>query len=65
MTTKSKTHSIEMKSKKSEPIATIQDFSKETSIHGIVHIFQAGQSKVGITIWILVVTLMISLGTYW
>jgi hypothetical protein len=55
----------EMKPKKSDPMEAIRDFSEETSIHGIVHIFHAGQSRVGIVVWILVVISMIILGTYW
>ena len=54
-----------MAKKNPKTLEIIKDFSEETSIHGIVHIFQTGQSRLGILIWIAVVLLMIWLGSFW
>ena len=43
----------------------LREFSEETSIHGVVYIFNRSRSGIEKIFWTIVVTLMLLLGSYW
>ena len=43
----------------------ISEYSEYSTIQGVIYIFQSNQTQIGKVFWILVITSMLSLGTYW